>query len=359
MHIGLLTLPLNTNYGGILQAYALSTHLQTRGHSVRLITRRKDHGSLPRNTLVRLKWLCLPLLARLRVALPLRLLAVERFKQRYLRYLTPPVFTTAGLVELCKAENFNIIIVGSDQIWNRTAAPDLFNCYLDFCEQLPAVSRATYACSFAKDDWDYTEEQTSHCMALLAKFRAISVREENACAFIAEKFGRKALLHVDPTLLFDGDHYRKLADPILDTGYCFSYILDNSPQKAKVLQLVCSALGLRSRSIQDPLYAGGAVETWLGLHANSAFVLTDSYHGMLFAIIFRKPFLVIRNQQRGGARFNSILERLDLMNRMVDLERPDVDAVLKKSIDWDAVDMKLKPWIEESRAYIDWITVEQ
>lgn len=357
MHIGILTLPLNTNYGGILQAYALSTYLIRLGHSVKLITRRKNHGSLERNALVWFKWNVIPVLARISSKLPSRLLAVEHFKQRYLVHATRPVFTTRDLVKLCKAEEFELIIVGSDQTWNRTAAPDLFNFYLDFCDELPSVTRTSYACSFAKDEWDYTDEETLRCKMLLEKFQGISVREANACAFVEEKFGRKATVHADPTLLLDRSHYHKLAAPVADARYCFSYILDYSLEKARILRDICARLGLTPASMDEPSRAGGTVETWLGLHAYSDFVFTDSYHGVLFAIIFQKPFIVIRNQHRGGARFNSILERVDLMQRMIDEDCCEFDSVLETPIDWTAVETKLKPWLDASRSYIDQMTV--
>ena len=358
MHIGILTLPLNVNYGGILQAHALCSYLEACGHTTTLITRRKNHGSLQKNAIVWAKWKIVPLLTNLGIATRHKLTAVEGFKRANFTRRSRSVFTRNGLVRLCQEENFDLIIVGSDQTWNRSAAPDLDNFYLDFCADLPSVARASYACSFARDHWDYTPEETERCRTHLNSFLGISVRESNGCEFVEDHLGKTAGLHVDPTLLHERAHYERLAAPISETNYCFKYILDESSAKLEMIKKVCKAKRLKTLQVSDNFSGRLTVEAWLGLMANCDFVFTDSFHGVLFSIRFRKPFLVVRNNERGGARFDSTLRRLGLLNRMVDVSEPAFESTLNSTIDWERVEAKLRSWAELSKRYIDGLTVK-
>lgn len=83
-----------------------------------------------------------------------------------------------------------------------------------------------------------------------------------------------------------------------------------------------------------------SVETWLSLIKNSYYVITDSFHGMVFSIIFERNFIVIVNKKRGVARFTSLLEKLGLEDRIV-TNTEDVEIISKCPIDYSAVNKKI------------------
>ena len=85
-----------------------------------------------------------------------------------------------------------------------------------------------------------------------------------------------------------------------------------------------------------------SVESWLKGFHDAKFIITDSFHGCLFSIIFNKPFLIIGNEKRGLARFNSLLSDFALMDRMILRKDENYSDIIQKSIDWEAVNNRLE-----------------
>ena len=351
MKIGILTLPLHTNYGGILQAYALQTALQRMGHNVVVFDTPKTQKA-PLSPVVYAKRLAHKLLKdkstrilqekHYNSTFPIIAQHTQRFAQKYInRYIVE---------SLSKADknDFDAIVVGSDQIWRpiyfctpfKSKAEDSFLAFTKGWN----IKRISYAASFGVDHWEFTKQQTAKCKEAIAMFNAVSVREDAAVIQCKEHFGVDATHVVDPTMLLNKEDYIALIEqenePI-SKGTLFKYILDETPEKRTLVDNVAKELNLEPFAVkpsdkgkpEERIYP--PITAWLRAFLDAKFVVCDSFHGVVFSIIFNKPFIVIGNESRGMSRFNSLLKMFSLQERMITkIENVDI---CKKPIDWEVV----------------------
>lgn len=329
MKIGILTLPLHTNYGGILQAYALQTVLELMGHEVVVI----DTPNLqPKPSLFTLSKRVVKRLLGKRVGV---------FSERY-HNSTYPVISqyTQPFVDKyihrkivnspneLQEKDFDAIVVGSDQIWRPKYYGKIENAYLSFAKNWN-IKRIAYAASFGTDDWEYTPRQTKVCAKLLKMFDAVSVRESSAVNLCKERFGVDAQHVLDPTMLLDKEDYIRLieaANTPKSKGTLLNYILDETPEKRTLIEQIAKDKGLVPFRVNSRVENHNApleeriqppVEQWLRGFYDAEFVVTDSFHACVFSILFGKPFVVVGNKERGMARFESLLEMFGLENRLI------------------------------------------
>ncbi len=236
MKIGIFTLPLVNNYGGILQAYALSRVLVGLGHEPWLINLRLQRSKL---SIAYIKFL---------VACALKKeLCGAKFNPSYERDtsgfvaenipLTAPVCTPADLKALCEKERFEAVILGSDQVFRPSYFADFADCFsLGFLP--PNCTRIAYAASFGGDrlcGLKNPADLKAHT-ANLAKFKAISVRECDGVRLARECFGVDARWVLDPTLLANKEIYDKFLS-LAPQRKGFAYILDPSPRSEAAMEL--------------------------------------------------------------------------------------------------------------------------
>ena len=130
------------------------------------------------------------------------------------------------------------------------------------------------------------------------------------------------------------------SDSVAFNGNLFCYLLDMTSEKGSIVRKLESDLQKKAYSIQLNTSTMPNVENWLKAFKDADFVFTDSYHGCIFSIIFRKPFIVMGNRSRGLARFTSLLEMFGLMDLMIEssqeLTSTRIDRCL--SIDWIEVE---------------------
>lgn len=338
MKIGILTLPLHTNYGGILQAYALQTVLERMGHDVFVFQNNYDGiRRIPARKLT-LIW-GIRLLRKIQgSSSPVFL---ERQKKSELPIITQNVrkFVNHNIhtykvddLNSISADRFDTIVVGSDQIWRRSYArriwkTDIQNVFLRFASEWQ-IKRIAYAASFGIDRWDYTTIETEECASLAKKFVGISVREDTGITLCSNYLGIKAEHVLDPTMLLSKDDYIKLIEQSKvpkNEGTLFSYILDRNTEKDNLVERVALDHNMQTYSItlstdySLPVEKRicPSVETWLRAFYDAKFVVTDSFHGCVFSIIFGKPFIALGNTNRGMARFNSLLKMFCLEDHLV------------------------------------------
>lgn len=373
MKIGILTLPLHTNYGGILQAYALQTVLERLGHEVCEIEKRRNWDpSYPP------LWK-LPLSFGKRILLKyvLRRKGARIFRERYEKKVRPLLrqntqrfirqyinqYKVDQLSE-CKGK-FDAVVCGSDQVWryiyNDAFEYDSANMYLKFLGDDPC-KRIAYAASFGTEDWEYPADVTAECKRWIQKFDVVSVRESSGTRLCATYYDVKAKHVLDPTMLLSSDDYMSLvkrADVPESKGNLFCYILDTSKEKTNVVRHIESSLRLKpffmnadcgssaddlEQRIQPP------VETWLRAFNDSEFVVTDSFHACVFSILFHKQFVVIGNPSRGLARIHSLLSIFGLEDRLVSAQSLNIETL--PPIDYAKVDVVLNQWRKESMNFL-------
>jgi hypothetical protein len=269
------------------------------------------------------------------------------------------------------ARRFRTFVVGSDQVW-RARYTDIPTQFLDVLEHITGdrPRRISYAASFGVDDIaEYTPDDRSRAAALIRRFDAVSVREHSGVSICREEFGVGAQQHVDPTMLLTAERYLALvsrANGILSpaAGRLLLYRLDANEEIDRIQALVDERLGLPSLEFLPPQPSGydafaadpvvftlPSVEHWLACFASADFVITDSFHGCVFSILFNRPFIVHANQERGAARFASLLRVFGLEHHLVGADARSLDERVFAP-DWDRVNSILIAERERGVSYL-------
>jgi hypothetical protein len=284
--------------------------------------------------------------------------------QNSICFINKHIFTRdlrGGRKKLLKkqVEQANAIVVGSDQVWRKPYS-NIPEYLLEFSRGMK-VKRISYAASFGKDDLsEYGDKLIKKSAALAKKFDAISVREDSGVDICNEYWGVKAQQHVDPTLLLEKDDYLKLINEDLNVlkksdGQIFTYVLDFDTNKDEIIDKVSSHLKMKSFDIMPPKpmtkkelksnpnkFALPHVTQWLKSFKDADFVITDSFHGSVFSIIFNKPFIAIGNKERGLTRFSSLLRLFNLEDRLVSNSNGAL-SIVDSPINWKEVnEIKLR-----------------
>ena len=369
MKIGVLTLPLHNNFGGILQAYALLKVLKDLGHNVVLIdkSRTVSIGPWYRKYPIYIKRCIRKYILGQKITVRADVeqnkvnATIARHSDRFINKYIERIYTK-DFSNIIK-QDFDAIIVGSDQIWRpKYFFSAIENAYLEFAKDWD-VKRIAYAASFGTDEWEYNEEQTANCAALLKKFNTVSVRESSATVLCKEKLGTEALHVLDPTMLLEKEDYIKLfkeTGTVQSNGNLFCYILDENIEKEIIIDKVGKEKSLTPFYVNSKYNNAEApleeriqqpVEKWLRAFYDAEFVITDSFHACVFSILFNKPFIVYGNKERGMARFESLLTLFELEGRLVS-SPGEVNKVLQATIDWDRVNSILKQMKEKSLSFL-------
>lgn len=358
MKIAILTQPLHTNYGGNLQNFALHKVLTDMGHEPVTIDR---HHTVKLRTKLKLGYFKNLLMHFLKgTPKPLwKSYFSSKKEQAYLRqditafidaYITktPRLYSDKAVQAIFKENNFDAVIVGSDQCWRPMYSPNIYTYYLDFLKDNKEIKKLAYAASFGTDQWEYTEEQTARCKKLIQQFDLVTVREKAAVNLVTEKLNKDAEFVLDPTLLLSKEDYIELfvGKNLPDNKGIYTYILDDSDWKTQVVETAKETLGLPQFSSQhdgtfDSNQKFPSIESWIKGFADADFVITDSFHGTVFSIIFNKPFISLVNVNRGASRFESILGEFDLMHRLAsDFDQQHIEALIEEAIAYDGVNQK-------------------
>ena len=367
MKIGILTQPLHANYGGLLQNYALQQVLLRAGHEVETIDWYPSYNSL-RERLYRVKRAMLSVFFPEKYPkLRYKITEEERkviqrntnhFISTYINH-TEKVRTKEGFITKAKEGDYEVYVVGSDQCWRPKYNPFLASMFLDFAKD-DKVKRIAYAASYGTDQWELTPKQTEICAPLAQQFDFVSVREDSGVKLCKDHLGVDAIHVLDPTLLLTKEDYIHLIEAEKEPkaqGTLFNYILDPNTVKSAFINRVAKERGIKSfqvlpkcqeetrtkedvkNRIEDCVFPG--VTTWLRAFMDAEMTIVDSFHGMVFSIIFNKPFWVIGNANRGISRFTSLLKVFHLEDRLLDANHlKDVD--INRPIDWASVNAILE-----------------
>lgn len=366
MKIGIITQPLHSNYGGLLQNYALQQTLVRAGHEVETIDWKGGSGL--HAMLYRMKVRVLHTLLPNRFP-PLRYIANDKeqaiiqrntnhFINTYINH-TEAMHSYEEFVKQASKGKYDAYVVGSDQCWRPCYNAFLPSMFLDFVQD-KQVKRIAYAASFGTDKWEFTPQQTAVCAPLAKKLDLVTVREDSGVKLCKEYLDVDAVHVLDPTMLLTKDDYIQLIEKEKEpksNGTLFNYILDPDEKKSAFIQKVAKAKGLKGFQvlpkcqtetrtkedikyrIEDCVFPG--VTTWLRAFMDADMTIVDSFHGMVFSIIFNKPFWAIGNVSRGMSRFTSLLKMFHLEDRLLDADHLD-DVDFSKPIDWTKVNSMLE-----------------
>ncbi len=262
-------------------------------------------------------------------------------------------------------------VVGSDQLWNWYSNQDVGTYYffLDWVDKWHR--KISYSTSFGHDNVYYPEEMRFKLVWLLSRFDRVSVRELSAVEVCRHDFGVEAEQVVDPVFLCPAESYDEamaLSRLDCDEPYVLGYIMNPTQDKLSGVRRAASELHLPyhilvdgqgdfdqlSAEVNDEnLLEGVAVEDWLKLVAHASYVVTDSFHGFCFSVIFGRQFSIFINPMRGRARVDTLAELADVQDRVFDTYAQFEDARnWETPIDYDEVSRRMSPEIERSRAWL-------
>lgn len=312
MRVGILTHPQSVNYGGILQCYALFTYLRKIGHEPVVIQREADRSfflwELARSFLRAIHF---P-----RYYTPNKVdrsINIRPFIEKYLER-TKLIRSQSQMRRVCGDYQLNAVIVGSDQVWRKSFALKFgYNYFLDFVQE--GIKRMSYAASFGLSEWEYDLKETATIKPLLSSFSGISVREKEAVSLLKTNAGVDAIQHIDPTLLLSADDYSKIASKkLLKESYVFVYWLGAKEQIFDRIRILeeggKKVVSLFLRDNQEQI----SIENWLSYIKNADLIITDSFHGCVFSILFERKFEVFNNDSGGNDRISSLLNLLEINN---------------------------------------------
>jgi hypothetical protein len=251
-----------------------------------------------------------------------------------------------------KRYSLDCILVGSDQVWRGGYAGDhLEDMYLRFAAGLQ-IKRVAYAASFGIDNWEYTPEQTRRCSELAKEFDAVSVRETSGVILCRENLGIEAHCVLDPTMLLTADAYNDIIDvdweskePYLAV-YCF-YV---TPSRKAFFDRIAKERGLKVRLFSAGWKADLTVEQWLAMFRDASFVVTDSFHGSVFSILFGREFYTLCNKGRGNTRLINLFSQIGLEGRLI--SDSELDEPVLINIDWAKVRTRLEVLRQESLDFL-------
>lgn len=362
--VGIITFHHAYNFGAVLQAYALQRTILSLGNSCAIIN---YECKLNCHSYYLFRYSCsaesivhnFRSLVTLRAQKKLRK-CFSDFQARYL-FVTPKSYRLAR--DLIAIQNdFEIFVTGSDQVWNPAmTGPELFLAYyLDFVD---FGRRVAYAPSFGLNEIpdNYRNQISSH----LRKFDFLSVREDTGCKIIKELTGREASLVLDPTLLLPLAEYDKVTvSPVDQKPYILLYPMQCSEELRRLARNVRECLKLpivavvpinqtpKSFSFADKVVFDAGPSEFLGWIKNATFVCTNSFHGTVFSIIYRKNFLSSPSLV-GNTRSHNLLDRVGLLSRqLIGSDVLKSGDLLFEPINYIPVEIKLKQAIDVSISYL-------
>lgn len=357
--IGIITYHRSQNYGAQLQAYATRTALEQLGHRAEVI----DCNHIGEQKKL-FHWNFRNLKAFLG-ACRNNMLSLVCEKKRWRKFaefsehhigLSAPCPTRAALEQLCA--DYDAVITGSDQVWHPQICEGNTAFFLDL--PLRSEQKIAYAPSFGVAK--YSEAEAQCYMPLIQNIGHLSVREEAGQALIRKHLHREAPLVLDPTMLLTKEDWSALATPARYQRYLLYFtILDEPPGTDAMVRRIAAERGLRIvriGSLKDLLKRdfinarASSPQEFLGLVRDAELVVTSSFHGTVFSILFEKDFLCVLNNNDRNSRLETLAAQLGTESRLVRRVAHFTLAAAPEKTDYAAVRARLAARREESLQFL-------
>ena len=381
--VGLVTCYFHPNYGSMLQAYATQKIMEEwnvpcenicidglKGEieqsKVQFYLRQVNNPQVLSGTIVRIvkkKVYQKALKKTLGRNLKIRNACFQNFvKKNFIvsrRYDSKQQLTEAS-------KQYSAVVVGSDQLWLPSNIEADYYTLNWVPDDVPKIAFSTsFGTSFLP------KKQQGMAKQFLNRFQAISVREETGKKMIQEYAGLDVPVVCDPTLLFNGEDWMCIQKkaPIVKDKYILCYFLGNNKEDRQFAQRLREYTGYKIVALlhldeyikADNEYADetpydiGPGEL-LNLIRNAEYIVTDSFHGSVFSIIYKKRFFTSRRVRKEGIlctnnRLDSLFDKLGVEGRLIDGSE-NVEECLKRTVDYDKVHSNLNALVTESKEYL-------
>lgn len=371
--IGIITIVKVNNYGAELQAYALQKKLQLLGYDAEIIdylfyknrAHRREKISQPFYPYPfkkRIKEFLEPIYNQIK-CLPFykskkrRYKSFDAFHEKYTRFSSTSYKSYSQLYQ--NPPEYEIYCVGSDQVWNPGCYTNLNPYFVSFAPK--DKKRISYASSFGVKE--LPQKAKSKYKELLLQMDAISVREDVGVSLVNKISGKNAVTVADPTLLLNSDDWLKITkyDKVPEDRYVLLYVLKNSNYITEKALEISRKYGLKIVRICKDAYRqdkksdkiidilDAAPDDFLGLFKKAEIILTNSFHGTVFSIMFQKNFYtIIRHGVENNSRQLSLLNTLNI-NR---IRYEDDEFTEGMPINWNEVNDNLDKFRQYSLNYL-------
>lgn len=347
MKVGLLTFHTAQNYGAVLQAYGLQRFILKMGHSCEIVdyecSQFKKDYALIRFT-IRIK----------RFFRSIQSIEItKRLRIEYASFVKENLICSQdsynpNTIQQCE-KMYDTFITGSDQVWDAYCAGFDPVYFLHFVSD--NQKKNSYAASFNKAN--IPEKLMPEFIKRVKAFHHISCRESAGADFVKRVTGREATVNVDPAFLLSGSEWEKLSvAPELAEDYIFVYPVGHSQEMLEYAKKLGKKTGLKvvylvcSKPWKDPqvdFVTGAGPCEFLGYIRNARYVVTNSFHGTAFSLIFQKQFNVFCGcDGKGNARVQNVLAKCGLLDRII---RPESIDHADNVIDWHA----FQKWVAEEQ----------
>lgn len=367
MKIGILTYWwTDDNYGQLLQAYALQTYLKKKGHDVFLIKYQEKKILKKKSFIERLSSITIEKILKKIESRKIKLNKkrhprfFEDFKREYLVFSDEKYDSYLELQS--SPPNADLYICGSDQVWNSKLRNPIEPYLLSFGNT--NTKRASYAASFGLVELsDVDKIIYKRCLAV---FDAISVRERTGVDICNQLGYTNVYWLADPTLLLNINEWLAISKKRIaenkDKTNVFVYTLNETIEdKTKVIEYFKEKKNTvvnhvtANNDISGNVYP--TIHEWITSINEADFVITNSFHGLVFCIIFNKNFLVLPTTKSFigmNDRVDSLLYKCDLKdNILTHFDEAKLELFLNKKIDWKNTNDNIKEWLKESDAFFD------
>lgn len=336
MKVGILTLKLHSNFGFLMQSYALQKVVRNMGHEPYHFYIKEEPETLLNKVIVFFK----KIIKNTFMGGHYKLLPYHPTKEdmeikdkHTWDFIYKNIQLTPYIPKLTTKTAFNLplydaYIVGSDQVWRREFTDDILCYFFNFLPE--KTKRMSYAASFGTSSLSYSKKAILTCAKLIKKFDIVTVREDDGVRICKDYFNCDSTKVLDPTMLLSADDYLSLIKdpeiPFCRDHYIFTYILRPDKEKEefvkkfaedkkmKVINLMPQKLErVGKKRISECIYP--SISSWLKGFSQASYILTDSFHASVFSIIFNKQFYVINDSIGGVTRIPSLLKSFDLLNR--------------------------------------------
>lgn len=361
--IGILTFHWADDYGAMLQAYALKYYLKKISKEkveiipyapIKLTGRYRLYPVVGTEADRKIKYSLKHFTFKRNISYFYAFLK-RRGNMRYFRhhYLTrkSAVRNTTGI----SLKKYSHVFVGSDQVWNPEITVGLDDAYMGNIKEKGNCKLIAYGASFGGEV--LPEKYHTHFMKSISEnFSAVSLREKSAVPFVRSFFHGNATDVLDPTLLLEQKEWEKIGKLPQEQGYILfiyteynermiQYLHDLSGEvQRKVVQISMPWSGQNRDWIH--LEIKGGPSEFIGFFQNADYVVTNSFHGMVFSILFEKKFLVFSHSNK-NARIENTLDKLNLKSRLIRSGRMPEEGKMAEKIDW----LYAKKLLEKERDY--------
>lgn len=359
MQIGILTFHRALNYGAVLQAYALSETLnQEEGIDAEIVDYRCQFIEDCYKPLAivgphNIKNFIIAVLT-----MPSRIARRKKFDNFLEKNLRKSDVVYSKDMLSSSNSKYDFFVTGSDQVFNNVCAGMDTAYFLDFVES--DRKKNSYAASFGFDQ--IPSGLTEQYKSLLKSFNRLSVREEVGKKIIQDLLHRDAFVNIDPVFLLSADKWRQISQKPVQNNYILVYLLQPSESIIEFVRNLASKTGCTPLLMHLHFFKNNGItqistaspEEFLGYFANAKYVVTNSFHGTAFSVIFHKQFFV--EYQTTAAARNSrqknLLEMVQLTDRVIDQTTAnDLLENRDKLIDFSVADQKIEEEVKKSKQF--------